>query len=82
MGGGTSLQVEQTVVLRPDGSGTQKTVLAMTERALSSARAFAQARDAAFDPAELFDARRVRAELAEAGLSCQKVAASEKRTNN
>ena len=73
------LQVEQTVVLRADGSGTQKTVLAMTERALSSARAFAQARNAAFDPAELFDARRVRAELAEAGLSCRKVEASEKR---
>ena len=68
------LELEQTVVLRADGSGTQRMRLAMTERSLQAARAQANASlGVAGDPAQIFDAAAVRKEIAAAGMTCTSV---------
>ncbi len=69
------LEVEQTVTIRADGSGTQKLKLGMTERAMAAAERHASAMEASSftDPATIFDARLVRREVTEAGLSCTDV---------
>jgi hypothetical protein len=71
------LELEQTVVLRSDGSGTQRMRLAMTERSLQAARAQANASlGVAGDPARIFDAAAVRKEIAAAGMECTSVRTS------
>lgn len=67
------LEVEQTVTLRADGSGTQRLKLGITERGLNELRTRAAMDAALTDPAKIFDERSVQAELADAGLVCKEV---------
>ena len=64
-------ELELSVVLKPDGSGTQSMHLGMTDRVMQSVRASARALDASAtreDPLAVFDGAKVRADLSERGL--------------
>jgi len=71
------LELEETVTIQPDGSGTQKMRLGITERALDAARRQAaiapEGSAAKSDPTQIFDAELVRDEVTAAGLACTKV---------
>ena len=74
------LEIEQTVTLRADGSGTQAMKLTMTERSLAAARSRSAIDATALsDPTKIFDARLVRSELTDAGLVCDKISTSAQR---
>jgi hypothetical protein len=65
------LEIEQSVTLRADGSGTHRCVLDVGDDVLRTVRAFSAAADAAArrtDPALVFQEAHVREELTRAGL--------------
>lgn len=67
-------EMEADIVLRADGSGTQRLEVQMSPTAVATLKGAAYAVDASAqrsDPTDLFDARKVRAELEAAGLSLE-----------
>ena len=67
--GSGCLEMEQTICIEPDGSGTQKVVLEMTNAALAAVQVAAEASHTGrADPQALFDRKAVSGELAEVDL--------------
>jgi hypothetical protein len=68
---GACLEMEQTIVIAADGSGSQKLRLGMTEAVLTEARraAAVTAPDGGSSPAQVFDRAAVERELADTGLA-------------